>query len=70
MLTFKKLTPAEVHYLAPLLDSEQQTTQYYDDNKGQVITMQTYTGDWKAVSKNLHKCDSFQVSFIAVEKRS
>ena len=45
-------------------------TQYYDDNKGKMVTMTTYTGDWKAVSKKINKCESFNISFISTKKRS
>lgn len=70
VLNFRPLTPSEVHYLAPIFDSARQTTKYYDDNKGQITTMTTYTGDWKAVSKKLNKCESFSISFISTKKRS
>ena len=43
---------------------------YYDDNKGQMVTMTTYTGDWKAVSKKINKCEPFSISFISTKKRS
>lgn len=70
VLTFRPLTASEVHTLAPIFDSARQSTQYYDDNKGQTITMTTYTGDWKAVSKKLDRCESFSISFISTKKRS
>jgi len=71
ILYFRKLTTAELHTLAPILDSARQTVTYYDDNKGQNVTMTTYTGDWKATSKSKNgKADGFQCSFISVEKRS
>ena len=56
--------------LAPIFDSARQTVQYYDDNKGSMLTMTTYTGDWKAVSKKINKCESFSISFISTQKRS
>lgn len=70
VLTFRKLTKDELHLLAPIFDSARQTVQYYDDNKAQMLTMTTYTGDWKAVSKDMHKCESFSISFISTRKRS
>lgn len=69
-LTYRALTSTEVHSLAPIFDASEQTVQYYDDNKGQVVSMTTYSGDWKAVSKKLNKCESFTISFISVDKRS
>lgn len=70
VLTYRTLTADEIHFLAPIFDSARQTVQYDDDNKGKKITMTTYTGDWKAVSKRLNKCESFSISFIATQKRS
>lgn len=70
VLTFRALTAAEIHSLASIFDSPRQTVQYYDDNKGQMLTMTTYTGDWKAVSKKIDKCESFSISFISTQKRS
>ena len=70
ILSFRKLTEQEVHLLAPILDSARQTTEYKDDNKGRMVTMTTYTGDWKIVSKSLHRAESFTCSFISTEKRS
>lgn len=69
-LQFRGLTANEVHSLAPIFDSARQTTQYYDDNKGQMVTMTTYSGDWKAVSKKINKCEPFNISFISTKKRS
>lgn len=70
VLTYRALTAMETHNLASIFDSPRQTVQYYDDNKGQMVTMTTYTGDWKAVSKKIDKCESFSISFISTQKRS
>lgn len=70
VLNYRPLTKDEVHLLAPIFDSARQTTQYYDDNKGKMVTMPTYTGDWKTVSKKLNKCEPFSISFISTKKRS
>jgi hypothetical protein len=69
VLQFRSLTKEELHLLAPILDSARQTTQYYDDNKGQMITIQTYTGDWDVVNKSINKNEGFSCSFISIEKR-
>lgn len=69
-LQYRALDKDEVHLLAPIFDSERQTAQYYDDNKGQMVTMTTYSGDWKAVSKKLNRCEPFSISFISTKKRS
>ena len=70
VLQFRKLTKDEVHLLAPILDSARQTVQYYDDNKGAMITMTTYTGDWKLVNKGIQQNEPFDCSFISTRKRS
>ena len=69
VLQFRSLTKEELHLLAPILDSARQTTQYYDDNKGQMITIPTYTGDWDIVNKSINKNEGFSCSFISIEKR-
>lgn len=70
VLQFRKLTKDEVHLLAPILDSARQTVQYYDDNKGAMTTMTTYTGDWKLVNKGIEQNEPFSCSFISTRKRS
>lgn len=70
VLQFRKLTKDEVHLLAPILDSARQTVQYYDDNKGAMVTMTTYTGDWKLVNKGIEQNEPFSCSFISTKKRS
>ena len=70
VLQFRKLTKDEVHLLAPILDSARQTVQYYDDNKGAITTMTTYTGDWKLVNKGIEQNEPFSCSFISTRKRS
>lgn len=70
VLQFRKLTKDEVHLLAPILDSARQIVQYYDDNKGTMVTMTTYTGDWKLVNKGIEQNEPFSCSFISTRKRS
>lgn len=70
VLTFRKLTQSDLAILAPILDSARQTTQYFDDNKQRMVTMTTYSGDWKETSKNIGKVEGVQCSFISVAKRS
>lgn len=69
VLQFRGLNADEVHLLAPIFDKARQSTQYHDDNKNQIITMTTYTGDWKAVSKRINRCEPFSISFISTKKR-
>lgn len=70
VLSVRALSKEEVHLLAPIFDKARQTVQYYDDNKGQMTTIITYSGDWKAVSKNMHKCEPFNISFISTKRRN
>jgi hypothetical protein len=70
ILTFRKLNQAEMHLLAPYLDSPFQTTSYYDDNKGEQITINTYSGDWSNRSKRMGVAEGVKCSFIATAKRS
>ena len=70
VLQFRKLSKEELVLLAPVLDSAEQSTKYFDVFKNQYITISTYTGDWKYLCKNKSKADGFSCSFIAREKRS
>ena len=70
VLQFRKLSQEELHTIAPILDSARQTVQYYDDNKGAMVTMTTYTGDWKVVNKGINQNEPFSCSFISTKKRS
>ena len=72
-MQFRKLTKAEVEYLAPTLDSAWQTTNYYDANKKTKINMATYSGDWVIDNKSIidenHKNEGFEWSVISVNRR-
>ena len=65
-----KLTQSDLAILTPILDAPRQTTQYFDDNKQRMVTMTTYSGDWKETSKNIGKVEGVECSFISVAKRS
>ena len=73
IVTFRKLTKQELELLAPILDSSTQSLTYYDPNKQQTITIDTYTGDYEVSNKGMinkgHKNEGFDISFIAVRKR-
>ena len=69
-MQFRRLTKEEVHEIAPVLDSASQTVQYYDDNKGQSVTMSTYTGDWTLSNKSINVNEPFSISFIAKKRRT
>ena len=74
VVSFRRLTKTQLETLAPILDSPRQTLQYYDPTKQQVVTMTTYTGDYEVINKKIidlnRKNDNFEISFIAVSKRS
>lgn len=70
ILQFRKLTKEELNMIAPILDSANQTVEYYDPNKNRKITITTYTGDWELTNKGINKNEGFSCSFISVRKRS
>lgn len=69
-LHFRKLSQGEMTMISRLLDMPWQNLTYYDPNKAQDITITTYTNDWEYESKRIGKASDFNVSFIAVNKRS
>ena len=70
ILTFRKLTKAEMNIIAPILDSGTQTLVYYDPTLNRNVTLSTYTGDWSYENKRIvDKNESFECSFISRRKR-
>lgn len=69
-LTFRKLSQAELNTIAPILDSGEQSVSYYDPTLNRTVNITTYTGDWELVNKYISRNDSFEISFIAKEKRA
>ena len=73
ILQFRKLTKDELEVIVPILDSARQMVTYYDPNKKENITMETYTGDYEIVNKYIigtnRKNEGFTCSFIATSKR-
>lgn len=69
ILHFKPLTKEELNIIAPILNKPRQTVIYYDPDLNRKVTMTTYTGDWKAVNRNLKQNEGFSCSFISVAKR-
>ena len=73
-LQFRKLTKSELETIAPILDSATQTVRYYDPKKHAYVTIDTYTGDYEVVNKNIIsnkvKNEGFSCSFISRKKRS
>ena len=72
-LQFRRLKKEELEYLAPILDSAYQTTQYYDANKKAMTTMRTYSNDWEVNNKNIIygnvKNEGFDWVVISTKKR-
>ena len=73
-LQFRKLTKSELETVISILDLPRQTVTYYDPNKRDDVTMETYTGDYEIINKGLinkgHKNEGFSCSFIAISRRS
>lgn len=73
ILEFRKLTKSELEVIVPILDSANQTVTYYDPNKKENITIETYTGDYEIVNKYIigtnRKNEGFSCSFISTRKR-
>ena len=70
ILTFRKLTQAEMNIIAPILDSATQSVTYYDPTTNSNKTLTTYTGDWSYENKRIvTKNESFECSFISKERR-
>ena len=70
ILTFRKLTIAEMNIIAPILDSANQTLTYYDPSTNATKTLSTYTGDWNYENHGIvTKNESFECSFISRERR-
>lgn len=73
-VTFRKLSQAELEYIAPILDMARQKLTYYDPVLKKSYTMDTYTGDWATTNRNTFSNvakanESFDISFIAIRKR-
>lgn len=71
---FRRLTQQEMEYLIPILDTPIQTTTYYDPNKKQKLSIETYTGDLQFTQKNIFSKlakaeEPFSISFIATSRR-
>lgn len=74
IVTFRKLNKTELETIIPIIDSARQTFKYYDPYKKASREMTTYTGDYEIVNQQIvdavRKNEGFDVSFIAVSKRS
>lgn len=68
-LSFRSLTESELTYLAPHFDNARQTIKYKDPNKNEEVSLETYSGDWEIVYKQLKKGQAFDLSFISIDRR-
>lgn len=73
-VTFRKLTRTELELLAPIFDSAIQTITYYDPVLKRMYVMESYTGDWATLNRNIFTNvakanQSFQISFISTKAR-
>lgn len=72
-LQFRKLTRTEMEMIASIIDAPRQSVTYYDPNKKDSVTMETYTGDYEITNKHMitsgRKNEGFSCSFIAISKR-
>jgi len=74
-MQIRSLNKTELETLAPFLDSAYQTVGYYDPNKKQQTTMNTYSNDWEVINKYFvdgdgYKNEGFSWAVISVAKRS
>lgn len=70
IMQFRSLTKDELQIVAPILDSANQTVNYYDPVKEAQTDMATYTGDWAVVNRSINKNLGFQCSFISTKRRA
>jgi hypothetical protein len=74
ILQFRRLTKEEMEIVSPILNTQRQTLTYYDPDFRRNNTIETYTGDFKFLNKNIinsqNKNEPFSCSFIATKKRS
>lgn len=70
VLQFRPLTKDELNLIARILDTAVQEFTYFDINENKEITIQTYTGDWEVVNRNINQNEGFSCSFISTRKRA
>jgi len=74
ILQFRRLTKTELEVISPILDASTQSIKYYDPTKKTTVTMDTYTGDYEIIDKQIitgnRTNEGFSCSFIAIRKRS
>lgn len=68
VLTFRKLSQSELETISPILDSGNQTFEYYSPTAQTNKTISTYSSDWNYTNKYIGVNDSFECSFTAKTK--
>lgn len=73
-LSFGELTQQELETLTPILDSAWQIVKYYDPKAKAYLEIETYTGDWATLNKNMFSNvaranEAFDISVIATTPR-
>ena len=67
------MSKEDLEIISPIIDSQEQTLQYYDPNFKKMVTLQTYTDSYEYLDKNIIqdriKNESFEVAFISRKKR-
>lgn len=69
VLQFRPLSKEELNIIAPILNKAVQNTTYYDVELNRKVTIQTYTGDWELINRNIGENQGFSCSFISTRKR-
>ena len=65
IMTFRKLNQSELETVSAILDSAEQTIQYYSPLKRATNTITTYCGDWEYSNKYIGINESFDCSATA-----
>ena len=73
-LSFGELTQDELEIISPILNSDVQTVKFYSPDDKAIIEIETYTGDWATLNKNIfvnvaRANESFDISVIATTPR-
>lgn len=67
-LKFRKLTPAEIAYLTPIIFRVVQQTVTYDDPDGTRKTITTHKGDLQLDFNGINKSDPFTFELVGNDK--
>ena len=68
-VNFAKLNQEKLNIIAPILDSERQTVQYYDPNKKEWAEKGCYTPDYSLDFKRVGIAEGFNLQLTSEAKR-